>query len=60
MVPEKVGFEKIGVGVSLCAMDVEDVANAEEPSLVVRVTNAMTSVINLQREIFVDIPHQMS
>jgi len=32
---EKVGFEKVGVGVSLCMMDVEAVSNAENPSLVV-------------------------
>jgi len=55
---EKVGFVKVDVGISIC-VGVKVVSNVENPLLVVRVMNTMTSMINLQRERFVRVPHRM-
>jgi len=55
---ETVGFVKVGMGRSIC-VGVEVVSNVEIPLLVVRVMNTMTSMINLQRERFVRVPHRM-
>ena len=55
---EKVGFVKVGMGISIC-VGVEVVSNVENTLLVVRVMNTMTSMINLQRDRFVRVPHRV-
>ena len=54
---EKVGFVRFGVGISICVA-VEVVSNVENTPPAIRVTNAIMSMINLQRERFIGVPHQ--